>query len=205
MGWLHSLFQRREPFKNPAVESLYRRHGTFDVKTADLVDRLPAMADVFRQGGEYLYEKVLKEQIGNYDVRFSSNIVGRIDESKRLAILRKLTAFMLVSYFNELSEIHPDSPVPSSLTDALHFELYGAMPSNDSFVDYLTYRNPNFEDPKLAPAFKFGNDIAELLETLDLSFSFMVAQQTPVILEISRKLIRLVLFNEPIETAPHPS
>ena len=160
------------------------------------------MAEAIRQGGDYLYVKVLKDQIQDYDTRFGSNVSAQIDDSKRVALTSKLTSLMLVSFFNQLSELYPDSPIPSSLTDALHFEIYQTLPSKDSFIDFLTYQNPNFEDPRMAPAFKFGNDVAEILETLDLSFSIMVSQQPPLISDISRKLVRLVLFNEPIEAAP---
>lgn len=163
---------------------------------------LPKMGETIRQGADYLYLKVLQEQIRDYDVRFGSKVVDQIDEPKKSAILRKLTGLMLVTFFNELSEQYPDSTLPSALTDALHYEIYRALPAKDSFIDYLTYRNPNFEDPRLAPAFKFGNDIAEIVQTLDLSFSFMISQQSTIISEISRKLIRLVLFDEPIEAAP---
>jgi hypothetical protein len=163
---------------------------------------LPKMGETIRQGADYLFIKVLQEQIRNYDIRFGSRVADQIDDPKRSAISRKLTGLMLVTFFNELSEQYPDSPIPSALTDAVHYEIYQALPSKDSFIDYLTYRNPNFEDPRLAPAFKFGNDIAEIMRTLDLSFSFMISQQTTIISEISRKLTRLVLFDEPIEAAP---
>ncbi|MBI3802720.1 MAG: hypothetical protein HY282_03045 [Nitrospirae bacterium] len=205
MGWLQKLLQRTPTPKNPAVKTLYRTDKKLDSKTEEIINRLPQLGDTIRQGAEYLYHKVLQEQIGHYDTRFGSNISKQIDDTKQSAILKKLTGFMLVAFFNQLSELYPDSPVPSGLTDALHYEIYQALPAKGSFVDYLTYRNPNFEDPRLAPAFKFGNDIAEIMQTLDLSFSFMISQQSPVIMEISQKLIRLVLFDEPIEAAPSAS
>ncbi|NKE69937.1 hypothetical protein [Candidatus Manganitrophus noduliformans] len=201
MGWLDALFQRK-PTANPAVKSLRRNQGTLDPKIEEIITLLPKMGETVRQGADYLFMKVLQEQIRNYDARFGSKVVDQIDDSKKSAILRKLTGLMLVALFNELSEQYPDSPIPSALTDAVHYEIYRALPSKDSFIDYLTYRNPNFEDPRLAPAFKFGNDIAEIMQTLDLSFSFTISQQTMIISDISRKLIRLVLFDEPIETAP---
>ncbi|MFQ5781267.1 MAG: hypothetical protein ACE5HN_10860, partial [Nitrospiria bacterium] len=88
------------------------------------------------------------------------------------------------------------------LTDALHFEIYRMLPSKNSFIEYLTYENPNFEDPDMAPAFKFGNDIADIFEIQDFSFSLMISQQSPLITEIFKKIIRLILFNEPIEAVP---
>lgn len=201
MSWLDTLFQRK-PTSNPAVRSLRRNQGRLAPKIEEMITLLPNMGETIRQGADYLFIKVLQEQIRDYDVRFGSKVVDQIDDSKRSAILRKLTGLMLVTFFNELSEQYPDSPLPSALTDAVHYEIYQALPSKDSFIDYLTYRNPNFEDPRLAPAFKFGNDVAEIMQTLDLSFSFMVSQQTTIISEISRKLIRLVLFDEAIEAAP---
>lgn len=202
MSWLDALFQRKPSTRNPAIKSLHRSQGKLDPKAEEIITRLPQMGGTIQQGAEYLYVKVLQEQIRNYDARFGSKVLDQIDDPKKSAILRKLTGLMLVTFFNELSEHYPDSPIPSALTDALHYEIYQVLPSKDSFIDYLTYRNPNFEDPRLAPAFKFGNDIAEIMQTLDLSFSFMVSQQSTIIAEISRKLIRLVLFNEPIEAAP---
>lgn len=201
MGWLDALFQRK-PTANPAVKSLRRNQGTLDPKIEEIITLLPKMGETVRQGADYLFMKVLQEQIRHYDTRFGSQVVEQIDDSKKSAILRKLTGLMLVTFFNELSEQYPDSPIPSALTDAVHYEIYRSLPSKDSFIDYLTYRNPNFEDPRLAPAFKFGNDIAEIMQTLDLSFSFTISQQTMIITDISRKLIRLVLFDEPIEAAP---
>jgi len=201
LKWLENLFQKNY-HQNPAVATLYRAERKLDPKIEEIISLLPKLADAIQQGGDYLYEKVLKDQILVYDTRFGSSVSGQIDDSKKSALTRKVVSLMLVSFFNELSGLYPDSPISSSLTDALHFELYRALPAKESFVDYLTYRNPNFEDPRMAPAFKFGNDVAEILETLDLSFSIMVSQQSPLIADISRKLVRLVLFNEPIEAAP---
>jgi hypothetical protein len=205
LSWLDALFQRKPTFQNPAIKSLQRSHGKLDQKAEEMITLLPKMGETIRQGADYLFLKVIQEQIRDYDTRFGSNVVEQIDDLKKSAILRKLTSLMLVTFFNEISERYPDSPIPSALTDALHYEIYQALPSQESFIDYLTYRNPNFEDPRLAPAFKFGNDIAEIMQTLDLSFSFMISQQSTIISEISRKLIRLVLSNEPIEAAPTSS
>ncbi|TAJ98765.1 MAG: hypothetical protein EPO39_17405 [Candidatus Manganitrophaceae bacterium] len=202
MSWLNALFQRKSTTQNPAIKSLYRSQGKVDQKAEEIITLLPKLGETIRQGADYLYIKVLQEQIRGYDIRFGSKVVDQIDDSKKSAVLHKLTSLMLVAFFNEISEQYPDSPIASALTDALHYEVYRSLPSKDSFIDYLTYRNPNFEDPRLAPAFKFGNDVAEILQTLDLSFSFMVSQQSTIISEISRKLIRLVLFDEPIEAAP---
>jgi hypothetical protein len=200
LKWLENLFPKKH--QNPAVHTLYRAERNLDPKIEEIISLLPKMAEAIDQGGKYLYEKVLEDQIRDYDRRFGSSVSAQIDDSKKAALTRKLTSLMLVSFFNELSELYPDSSSPSSLTDALHFEIYQALPSKESFIDYLTYQNPNFEDPRMAPAFKFGNDVAEILETLDFSFSMMVSQQSPLISDISRKLVRLVLFNEPIEAAP---
>ncbi len=203
LSWLGILFQRKTT-SNPAVKSLRRNQVKLDSRIEKIITLLPKMGETIRQGADYLYAKVLQEQIRNYDTRFGSKVVDQIDDPKRSAILRKLTGLMLVTFFNELSERYPDSAIPSALSDGLHYEIYRTLPSKDSFIDYLTYRNPNFEDPRLAPAFKFGNDIAEIMQTLDLSFSFMISQQSTIISEISRKLIRLVLFDEPIEATPQP-
>lgn len=203
--WSATLFQRRARFKNIAVERLYRQQGKLDPKTQERVDLLPQMAEVIRQGGDHLYQNVLVDLLRSYDLRFGSDIAAHIDEPKKRALLQTLTSLMLFQFFNEIAERYPGATIPSSLTEALHVEIYGALPAQESFIDYLSYRNPNFEDPKAAPAFKFGADIAGILETLDLSFSFMVAQQFPLVRDVARGLIRLVLFNEPIETAPKPS
>lgn len=203
LSLFRSLFSKKH--KNPAIQALYRTPAKLDPKLEEIISSLPKVAEAIRQGGDYLYEKTLKDQIEDYDRRFGSNVSAQIDDEKKGALTRKLVSLMLVSFFNELSELYPESPVPSSLTDALHFEIYRALPSQNSFIDYLTYQNPNFEDPRMAPAFKFGNDVAEILKTLDLSFCFMASQQSTVILDISRRLTRLVLFDEPIEAAPPSS
>lgn len=203
MNWLGNLFQRQRS-KNLAIDRLYKRQKNLDAKTAEIIERIPQMAEAFRQGESYLYEKVLLDLLQKYDLRFQSDVAAQIDDAKKAALLRRLTAVMLFQFFNELAERYPDEALPSSLTDALHFEIYRSLPSKESFIDYLSYRNPNFENPQAAPAFKFGNDVAEILRTLDTSFSFMVAQQFPLVRDISKKLIRLVLFDEAIEDAGPP-
>lgn len=205
LAWFHSLFDQKRFHKNPAVRSLYRTIKQSDPRTEEIVSLLPKMGEAIGQGADYLYHKVITEQIRAYDDRFGSSVLTEIDEGKKTAIRQKLIGFMLLTFFKELSERHPDSPIPSALTDGLHYEIYRDLPSKGSFVDYVTYQNPNFEDPRLAPSFKFGNDIAEITRTLDLSFSFAIAQQSPLISEVSRKLIRWVLFNEPIGAGPESS
>lgn len=201
MSWLGSLF-RRQRHQNPAIDALYRKIKTGDSRTEEFISLLPKLAAAIEEGRAYLYRKVLESQIKDFDEHYGSKVFAKIDDTKKAAILHKLTGFMLVSYFNELSDLYPDTSLPSSLTDALHFEIYGALPSKDSFVDYLTYKNPNFDDVGMAPAFKFGNDIAEILETFEFSFPLMISQQSPLIRQISKKIIRLVLFDEPIEAGP---
>ncbi len=173
-----------------------------DSRTEEFVSLLPKLAAAIEEGRDYLYRKVLEAQIKDFDAHYGRHVFEKIDDTKKTAILHKLTAFMLVSYFNELTDLYNDTALPSSLTDALHFEIYEAMPSKNSFVDFLTYKNPNFDDASMAPAFKLGNDVAEILETFDFSFPLIISQQAPLIRQISKKIIRLVLFNEPIEADP---
>ncbi|MFQ5949838.1 MAG: hypothetical protein ACE5J1_04040 [Nitrospiria bacterium] len=201
MKWLGGLFQRQR-HENPAIEPLYRKGRSIDLKTEEIISLLPKLAGAVEEGTAYLYKKVLQEQIQEYDARFGCNVSTLMNDTRKSAILRKLTSLMLVSFFNELSALYPDASLPSSLTDALHFEIYRMLPSKNSFIEYLTYENPNFEDPDMAPAFKFGNDIADIFEIQDFSFSLMISQQSPLITEIFKKIIRLILFNEPIEAVP---
>jgi len=201
LRWLGSLFYRQK-HQNPAIDALYRKVKTADSRTEEFISLLPKLAAAMEEGRDYLYRKVLEAQIIDFDEHYGSHVFEKINDTKKTALLNKLTGFMLISYFNELSELYPDTELPSSLTDALHFEIYGALPSKDSFAAYLTYKNPNFDDASMAPAFKFGNDVADILETYELSFPLMISQQSPLIRQISKKIIRLVLFDEPIEAGP---
>ncbi len=193
-----NLFKRQH-YPNPAINTLFYTVGQFDDTVEEMVSLLPKLAETYQEGGTYLLHKTLLSQFEEYDVQYGQDLSIQIDEEKSERMLRKIMSLMLVSFFRALSSHFPDGPYPSALSDALHYEIYQSLPDEDSFVDYLTYENRNFEDSRMAPAYKFGNDIAEILSIPDLSFSFMVAQQVAVISDISNRLMRWVFFDEPIE------
>ncbi len=195
MKWLASIFSRGTT-NNPAIKKLYRNR--LDPKIERVIPLLPKMAETMVTGAEYLYRKVMQDLIEEYDRRYKLTVSTQIDEVKKSAIIRTLMNFMLFIFFRELGE----TEASLSLTNALHFEIYRSLPERGGFVAYVGYRNPNFEDPKLAPAFKFGNDIAQIVGVRDIPFSFAVAQQIPIISEATKTLIQLALSNEPETPSP---
>ncbi|MFQ5588029.1 MAG: hypothetical protein ACE5F7_04245 [Nitrospiria bacterium] len=201
MNFFKNIFQKPK-YANPALNTLYRSEGAFDADVGKMADLLPKLSETYEEGGAYLLHKTLLSQFEEYDAQYGRSLSEEMNEEKSARMLRKVTSLMLVSFFRELSSIYPEGPYPGALTDALHYEMYGVLPAEDSFVDYLRYQNPNFEDARMAPAYKFGNDIAEILAIPDLSFSFMAAQQAAVISDISKRLMRWVFFDEPIESPP---
>ncbi len=198
MGRFKNFFKKRK-YPNPAINTLHHSVGELNPKAEAMIPLLPKLAETYREGGAYLLHKTLLSQFEEYDAQYGRSLSEEINEEKSELMLSKVMSLMLVSFFRELTTIFPDGPYPSAITDALHFELYQSLPSEDGFVSYLLYENPNFEDSRMAPAYKFGNDIAEILAIPDLSFSFMVAQQVAVISDISKRLMRWVFFEEPIE------
>lgn len=198
---LFKNFFKKQQHPNPAINSLYHVVGSLAPKADEMIPLLPKLAETYQEGGAYLLHKTLLSQFEEYDTQYGCSLSEEMSEEKSARMLRKIMSLMLVSFFRELSSIFPEGPYPASITDALHYEIYQSLPSEDSFVGYLRYKNPNFEDARMAPAYKFGNDVAEILGIPDLSFSFMAAQQAAVISEIARKLMRWVLFDEPIESS----
>lgn len=195
-----NLFKKKR-HPNPVINDLYKKGAVINKEVEKIVLELPNLAEAIRQGRQSLLQKSLLDQISEYDHQTGRQILKEIDEDKKEAMIGKLTAMMLLSLYDELSSVFKDTALPSSLTLALHYEIYRALPSNDGFVEYLDYQNPHFEDPKMAPAHKFANDIAEILSISDQLFYFVIAQQVAVISEVSRKLIRWVLFDEAIESS----
>ncbi len=199
MGLFKNIFQKKR-HANPAINRLYHSLDSFDPKIEAMIPLLPKLAQTYEEGGTYLLHKTLLSQFKEYDVEYGHTLSEELNEKKSEDMLRKVISLMLVSFFRELSSLFPEGPYPSAMTDALHYEIYHALPgSEDSFVEFLLYKNPKFEDVRMAPAYKFGNDISEILSIPDLTFSFMVAQQVAVISDISRRLMRWVFFDEPIE------
>ena len=203
MNLLKALFLKKL-HPNPAIDKLCRSIPDLDPQAAEMISKLSGLSEAYRDGGACLLEKALLIPIREYDGQYGTQLFDKMDAETKSRLLKTVTSLMLVAFFKELSSLFPEGPYPSSLSDALHFEIYGALPAKESFVDYLTYQNPNFDDPKMAPAYKFGNDIAAILQIPDLSFSFMVAQQAAVISDISKRLMRWVLFDEPLERACSP-
>jgi len=193
----------RNPFKkqrhpNPAIHDLYVKKDTVDPALEKLVADLPNMAEAIRQGTASLLQKTLIDQIAEYDKRTGRELSKRIDKDKSEAMRQKLTGMMLLAFYEEIAGAFKDPELPSYLTSALHYELYRVIPKDEGFVEYLHYQNPHFEDPAMAPAHKFGNDIAAILSISDQLFYLIIAQQAVVISDVSKQLIRWVLFDEAI-------
>lgn len=197
MNFFQGLFNRKK-HPNPAINVLYRKQKSPDPKAEEIIVLLPKLAETYKEGGVYLLHKTLLNQFEEYDAQYGVTLTKEMTEEKSVQMLGKITNVMLMTCFKVLSDVFPGGPYPSALTDALHYDIYGALPDKDSFVDYLTYKNPNFEDSQMAPAFKFGADISEIVAMSDLSFSFLVAQQVAVISDVSERLIRWILFDEPL-------
>ncbi len=191
------------PSRNRPLAAARRYRTVLDERTPGLLLKLPRLAQTLSEGRDYLHRRVLYDQVLEYDRRCGTQVAAAVVGEKREPLLRELTGFMLTAFHDELWAIYsdvpdaPDAPLPLLLTDALYFEIYRGLPPISS--DYVRYRNPDLEDPKTAPAFKWGQSVAGILGTLDIPFSLMMSQQCPLILAVSRKLVRFALFDEPIE------
>ena len=149
---------------------------------------LPSIASGITQGADSIYRRLLIAQFRDYEARYGCTFLSEINDEKKSALMRAIASFMLYAFSGGIEERHPKQfSIP--LTYALHFEIYNEKPAGDSFMDYLAYQNPNFEDTKMAPAFKFGNDIAQIMRTMDSAFSMMASQQAILISEITRKIL----------------
>ena len=190
---------RSEP-KNPAVAALNRHRRQFD----GIIRLLPKLSQTFEQGGDYLYDRGIREVLCEYDARAGSEIAAQIDKAKKAALQDEIFALMLYAFHRVCAARYPESPAfAAGLTDALHFEMYRRLPTADAGAAvYLSYRNPHFEDPTMAYAFRFGQRVGAIMATLDTPFLLMFAQHAPLIVETAEKLTRFVLFNEPIAAAP---
>ncbi len=170
---------------------LFKTGGTTPAKAKPskaFLARLPSLASGISQGADSIYRQLLIEQFKDYEERYGCTLVGQINDAKKSALTRVVVSFMLYTFCNKIVESYPEEP-SLPLTSALHFKIYKEKPIAGSFMDYITYQNPNFEDRKLAPAFKFGNEIAQIMETMDMAFSFMASQQAILIAEITRKIL----------------
>jgi len=199
--FLKTIF-RKKRHVNPAINELLYTMPSLDPKAERMVSKLSDLSQAYQEGGAYLLQKALLGPIGEYDGQFGSGLSETLDEAKKGDLLKALTSLMLHTFFKEVAGLFSERAYASSFSQALHFEIYDAAPEADSFIDYLNYQNPNFDDPTMVPAYKFGNDVAAILQVPDLSFSFMVAQQAVVICDISKRLMRWVLFDEPMDGAP---
>ncbi len=180
--------------KNPYLRSALKAIRDPNARAA-FSAQLPRITETFQQAADVVYHRVILEQFRDYEARYDSHIVDKINEAKRAALMRAIISFMLYAFFRQREGVlsgpsaSDSSEASLRMTYALHFEIYKAKPAEKSFIDYLTYRNPNFEDAALAPAFKFGNDLSDIIGIADLPFSFMASQQAMILSEITRKLL----------------
>jgi hypothetical protein len=214
MGWnrLLSLFNKKRRGGNRALAELLQHRRDFDARMEESVAALPRLADLLLEGRDYLYEKVILAAADDYDVRAQSGIAKQIDPTKEQALRDELAAIMLFAFHEEYAQLDPQRPEwAMGLTRALHGEMATrarrpvCSPFESGAMTYLSYRNPHFEDPKVAYAFRFGQRIAQIMETLDTPFSLMMAQQAKVCTDIARRLTRWGLFDEPIAPEATPS
>ncbi len=207
-----SLFDKEGRSGNRALAALLRHRGDFDAQMEAIVAALPRLAGVLLEGRDYLYEKVILAAMDDYDLRAQSAIVKEIDAAKEAALRDELAAIMLFAFHEQGTQLYPQKPEwATGLTHALHGEMatHASRPVSSTFetgvMTYLSYRNPHFEDPKVAYAFRFGQRMAQIMETLDTPFALMMAQQATVSADTTRKLTRWVLFDEPIAPEAIPS
>lgn len=180
-----------------------------------LIALLPNFANGISQGADSIYRRLLIEQFKDYEERYGCTLLAQINDKTEAALVRTVISFMLYTFCNKIAETYPE-PISSPLTSALHFEIYKEKPIKGaqcrtghiapagSFLDYMTYQNPNFEDRRLAPAFKFGNEIAQIMETMDMAFSFMASQQAVLIAEITQRILS-GLLSHPVGTGSKPA
>jgi hypothetical protein len=188
MGLFQFLFKTKaNPYNRLALKQ------SKSAETKALLAMLPSLVTGFTQGADSIYRRLLIEQFKDYEQRYGCALLHQINDEKKFALVRVVSSFMLYTFCKKIAETHP-SPVALPLTCALHFEIYKEKPINGvspvgSFMNYITYQNPNFEDRKLAPAFLFGNEVAQIMETMDMAFSFMASQQAILISEITQKIL----------------
>ncbi len=176
--------------RNPYHRLVLKQDKSAETKA--LLTMLPSLATGFTQGADSIYSRLLIEQFKDYEERYGCALLSQINDAKKVVLVRTIINFMLYTFYHKIAETYPKE-LSVSLSAALHFEIWGnspgELPASVSFIDYLTYQNPNFEDRKLAPAFKFGNEIAQIMATMDMAFSCMASQQAILISEITRKII----------------
>lgn len=170
---------------NPYIRLVLKQRN--DSHTEEIIEKLPQIANAISQGANAIYLKLIYPQFQDYEARYECVIVAQIDDGKKTEIIRVIISFMVYTFYNRMN-VH-DSAASVPFTHALHFEIYKNKPEAGSFADYLTYQNPNFEDPKMAPSFKFGNEIAQIMATMDMAFLFMASQQAVLVAEITQKIL----------------
>lgn len=204
MGFWQRLFQKTgTASRNPAIDQIHRYFKRLDARQAEAVRRIPRLAGTLRQGADYICERVLIDFFKEYDERFQSGILAEMTDAKRFKVTEGLLHFMMLQVFSDLAAHVRDRNLAGLLSDAVHFEIFGELPREQgSFVEYLKYENPNFEDPSAAPIYKFGHDMAACIGFTDMNFPTMVAQQSFLVVELTKKLSQLALNDAAETTAP---
>lgn len=199
MGFLDRIFRiAKSETSNPAIKKLYYHFRTLTPTQATAVNRVPKLANTLREGTDYIYQRVICEMLQEYDERFHSQILPQMDDDRKQKVKSSLLHYMLVQVYSDLSSHVGDQNMAGLMVDAVHYEIFGALPlEKGSFVEYLQYENPNFEDPTGAPVYKFGHDMAAVTGFVDMYLPMMFSQQSPLILELTKKLTALALVDEP--------
>jgi len=175
---------------------LVLKESKSDEATKALLAGLSGLAFGFSQGADAIYRQLLIEQFKDYEQRYGCTLLAHIDIVKQACLVRAVRSFMLYTFCHQIAESGKEqTAIP--LTSALYFEIYKEKPAQGrgDFLDYIMYQNPHFEDRNMAPAFKFGNEIAQIMETMDMAFSMMASQQAILIAEITRRILNGLIKN----------
>ncbi len=180
-----------------------------DAETNQLADKLPQIAAIFRDASVSIYNKVLLPQFQDYEERYGPGLVSQINDKKRAALIATIQGYMLHTFFRLVEERYPEQKIALPMTHFIGEEIDTHKAGGVLFLDYVNYQNPNFEEVRMASAFKFGNDIGKIVGTVDRPFTFMASQQAMIVSEITKKLLNEMGPDEHSENAdatlPHKS
>ncbi len=179
---------------NTAVDQLRRHRGQSRAQVSEWIAVLPQMASALKQGRDYLYDRVVCTALRDYDIRAGSQIAHAMGAAQADALREELMAVLLFTFFQEQSKRDVEPSVAWLLTDALHYAVYDRpATAGEGVCAYRDDQNPHFEDPKIAYAFRFGQRIGQIMETLDLPFSLMMSQHAVCVAQVCKTLMDQVL------------
>lgn|GEM_PF-1937111 len=198
MGLWKKLFSAKNAPANPALKEVRRHLSKLTPRQSIALEKIPTLAATYLQGAGYIYDRVIRDLLREYDDRFGSGVLDRVDEAQTQKITEQVLHYMIFHAYSDLSARVDNPNLAGLLLAAVHFEIFSVLPSQMlSFLDFLRYENRNFEDPSYAPAYKFGQDIAAITGMADINLPVMLSQQSPLIAELTKKLTHLALGEDP--------